>query len=56
MYISEENYKKLKEYIDNLYWDQDRMSSSGKYYLDALDELASSLKKKTKYMLLLIML
>ena len=48
MYISEENYKKLKEYIDNLYWDQDRMSSSGKYYLDTLDEFVSSFKNNNK--------
>lgn len=48
MYISNENYIKLKEYIDNLYWEQDRMSSSGKFYLDSLNELISSFKDNKK--------
>ena len=37
MYISNEELEKIKEYVDNLYWDQDRMSRDGRYFLNKLD-------------------
>lgn len=37
MFIDKEEWEKLKENIDNLYWDQDRMSRDGVYFLKQLD-------------------
>ena len=37
MYISNEELEKIKEYVDNLYWDRDRMSRDGRYFLNKLD-------------------
>ena len=40
MYIDKKLWEKLKENIDNLYWDEDRMSSDGRYFLKQIDNKA----------------
>ena len=37
MFIDKKLWEKLKENIDNLYWDEDRMSSDGRYFLKQID-------------------
>lgn len=46
MYISNEELEKIKEYVDNLYWDQDRMSRDGRYFLNKLDNYIKKLEKE----------
>ena len=46
MYISNEELEKIKEYVDNLYWDQDRMSRYGRYFLNKLDNYIKKLEKE----------
>ena len=46
MYISNEELEKIKEYVDNLYWDQDRMSRDGRYFLNKLDNYIQKLEKE----------
>ena len=45
MYINNEELEKIKEYVDNLYWDQDRMSRDGRYFLNKLDNYIQKLEK-----------
>ena len=45
MYISNEELEKIKEYVDNLYWDQDRMSRDGRYFLNKLDNYIQKICK-----------
>lgn len=44
MYISNEELEKIKEYVDNLYWDRDRMSRDGRYFLNKLDNYIKKLE------------
>ena len=37
MFVDKKLWEKLKENIDNLYWDEDRMSSDGRYFLKQID-------------------
>ena len=48
MFLSNEEIKELKKYIDGIYWDTDRMSRDGKYFLNKLDSFVENLEKKKK--------
>ena len=47
MYIDKILWEKLKENIDNLYWDQDRMSRDGRYFLKQIDSNINDIEKKS---------
>lgn len=38
MFIKKDDWEKIKEMVDNLYWDEDRMSRDGIYFLKHLDK------------------
>jgi len=46
MYIDKILWEKLKENIDNLYWDEDRMSSDGRYFLKQIDNNVKEIESK----------
>ena len=46
MIIDKEIWKKIKENIDNLYWDEDRMSRDGIFFLKQLDNLVEKAEKE----------
>ena len=46
MYIDKILWEKLKENIDNLYWDEDRMSSDGRYFLKQIDNRVKEIESK----------
>lgn len=50
--ITNKEFEKLKEAVENIYWDYDRMSQDGKYFLDQtssiLDEVCINSKNKNK--------
>lgn len=48
MIIDNNSWEKLKEYVDNLYWDEDRMSSDGVHFLNKLDNEIKQIEKKSK--------
>lgn len=48
MIIDNNSWKKLKEYVDNLYWDEDRMSSDGVHFLNKLDNEIKQIEKNSK--------
>ena len=48
MYIDKKLWEKLKENIDNLYWDQDRMSRDGRYFLKQLDINVKEIESNSK--------
>ena len=48
MYIDKKLWEKLKENIDNLYWDQDRMSRDGRYFLKQLDINVNEIENDSK--------
>ena len=50
MYIDKNLWEKLKESIDNLYWDIDRMSRDGKYFLKEIDNCINKIEKNKKNM------
>lgn len=45
MIIDKEDWKNLKNSIDNIYWDIDRMSSDGKYFLNISMNLINKIEK-----------
>lgn len=45
MIIDKEDWKDLKNSIDNIYWDIDRMSSDGKYFLNISTNLINKIEK-----------
>ena len=45
MYIEKEKWENLKEIIDYFWWEEDRISSDGRYYLNKLDNLLSDIDK-----------
>ncbi len=47
MFIDKELWEKLKENIDNLYWDEDRMSRDGRYFLKQIDNNIKSIETKS---------
>ena len=48
MRISNENWKKICENADGLYWDIDRMSQDGKYFLNKLTKTLKEVEKENK--------
>ena len=52
MIINNKSWEKLKEYVDNLYWDEDRMSRDGVHFLNKLDNEMKQIEKDSKSMLL----
>ena len=48
MIINNKSWEKLKEYVDNLYWDEDRMSSDGVHFLNKLDNEIKQIEKNSK--------
>ena len=46
MFIDKKLWEKLKENIDNLYWDEDRMSSDGRYFLKQIDNNVKEIERK----------
>ena len=49
MIIDKKIWKKIKENIDNLYWDEDRMSRDGIYFLKQLDNLVEKAEKRKSF-------
>lgn len=47
MNIDKKDWEKLKEMIDNLYWDEDRMSRDGRYFLKSIDKIISDIESKS---------
>ena len=45
MFIDKKLWEKLKENIDNLYWDEDRMSSDGRYLLKQIDNNVKEIER-----------
>lgn len=45
MYIDKELWKKLKENVDNLYWDIDRMSTDGVLFLKEINNYIKCIEK-----------
>ncbi len=48
MIIDKKDFNKLKKYIDNLYWDEDRMSDDGLFFLNLLDKEIKKIECKSK--------
>ena len=48
MIINNKSWEKLKEYVDNLYWDEDRMSRDGVHFLNKLDNEIKQIEKDSK--------
>ena len=48
MIIDNNSWEKLKEYVDNLYWDEDRMSRDGVHFLNKLDNEIKQIEKDSK--------
>ncbi|MBE6154399.1 MAG: hypothetical protein E7163_02325 [Firmicutes bacterium] len=55
MYISPEDWKDLKKSIDDLFWDNDRMSSSGRYTLNHISNLINKIDKNKSDKLYVVM-
>lgn len=55
MYISPEDWKDLKKSIDDLFWDNDRMSSSGRYTLNHISNLINKADKNKSDKLYVVM-
>ena len=53
MIIDKNSWEKLKEYVDNLYWDEDRMSSDGVHFLNNLDNEIKQIEKNQKTLFML---
>ena len=47
MYIDKKLWEELKACIDNMYWDQDRMSRDGLYFLNKLDKYSKEIERKS---------
>lgn len=45
MFLSKDDFNKLNEYVDGLYWDTDRMSRDGRYFLNKLDNHLKNISK-----------
>ncbi len=48
MFIKKDDWEKIKEMVDNLYWDEDRMSRDGIYFLKHLDKKLKELEINNK--------
>ena len=45
MFLSKDDFNKINEYVDCLYWDTDRMSRDGRYFLNKLDNHLKNISK-----------
>ena len=45
MFVDKEKWSKLKDYFCDLYWEQDRLSQDGKYFLSKLNNLINSIDR-----------
>lgn len=48
MYIEKEDWLKIVQNVENLYWDEDRMSRDGLYFLKEIESTIKSVEKKQK--------
>lgn len=48
MFVDKKEWEKIKILVDNLYWDEDRMSRDGLYFLKSLDNRLKELESKNK--------
>jgi len=48
MYIEKDDWLKIVQNVENLYWDEDRMSRDGLYFLKQLENTIKSIEKKQK--------
>ena len=48
MFIDKQEWEKIKEIVDNIYWDEDRMSRDGLYFLNSLDNKLKELESNNK--------
>lgn len=48
MYIEKEDWLKIVQNVENLYWDEDRMSRDGLYFLKELESTIRNVEKKQK--------
>ena len=55
MIINNKSWEKLKEYVDNLYWDEDRMSRDGVHFLNKLDNEIKQIEKNSKNIVYVMM-
>lgn len=54
MIIDNNSWERLKKYVDNLYWDEDRMSRDGVYFLKLLDKEINKIESKSKNIIYVI--
>ena len=47
MFIDKKLWEKLKENIDNLYWDEQRMSGDGRYFLKEIDNNIKEIERNS---------
>lgn len=48
MFIEKQEWEKIKEMVDNIYWDEDRMSRDGLFFLKSLDKKIKELESNNK--------
>lgn len=48
MFIEKQEWEKIREIVDNIYWDEDRMSRDGLYFLNSLDNKLKELESNNK--------
>lgn len=48
MFIDKQEWEKIKELVDNIYWDEDRMSRDGLFFLKSLDKKIKELESNNK--------
>ena len=48
MYIEKDDWLKIVQNVENLYWDEDRMSRDGLYFLKQLENTIKSIEQKQK--------
>lgn len=48
MFIEKQDWINLKKSIDNMYWEQDRLSPDGTYFLREIEENIKEIENKTK--------
>ena len=47
MFIDKKLWDKLNENIDNLYWDEQRMSGDGRYFLKEIDNNIKEIERNS---------
>lgn len=48
MFIDKQEWGKIKELVDNIYWDEDRMSRDGLFFLKSLNKKIKELESNNK--------